>query len=244
MSERPILMSGPMIRAILAGQKSMTRRTVKGPVTFLGGSGQEADLSCWGWFFDGPDFHGYAVLERGLDGRHDHGNVSIPCPYGEPGDNLWVRETWATIKGNGIRTVYRADGEPVDTLRGTPIPNMRWQPSIFLRRGASRLSLAVTDIRVERVQSISDADVVAEGITAESVAALWAGASRKARKQAWGIDDPPFGSMAPYALWHLAWAIINGAESWFSNPWVWVVGFRRIAPAHEQPKESDNAPAR
>lgn len=98
MKERPILFTGPMVRAILADKKTQTRRivTTREPLQFIGGRGEEADPDKWGWFFDGPDHHGYMVLGRGHDERHDHGITSIRCPHGEPGDRLWVKETFST----------------------------------------------------------------------------------------------------------------------------------------------------
>jgi hypothetical protein len=86
------------VRALIDGRLTQIRRPVACKyLTFLGGQGQEQDPECWGYAFDGPDQHGYMVLARGLDERHDHGYVSIPCPLGEPGDVLYVRETWAEV---------------------------------------------------------------------------------------------------------------------------------------------------
>jgi hypothetical protein len=197
MKERGILFSAPMVRAILAGTKTQTRRVVRGPIEYLGPSGGQDDLSSWGWFFDGQDQHGYMVLARGMNERFDNGFISIPCPYGVPGDRLWVRETW---RGEGPSTVqYRADGGDVGTLK--------WRPSIFMPRAYSRIDLEVTEIRVQRVQEITEEDAYAEGISGGD-----------------SMGDP----VGEYAK---LWDSINGKRApWASNPWVWALTFRRVRP--------------
>lgn len=192
MKERPILFSAPMVRAILAGTKTQTRRVVRGPIEYLGPSGGQDDLSSWGWFFDGEEQHGYMVLARGMNERFDNGCISIPCPYGVPGDRLWVRETW---RGEGPGSVkYRADGDDVGSLK--------WRPSIFMPRWASRIDLEVTEVRVQRVQEITREDAIAEGVTTHDV----------------------FGFMR-------LWDSINGKRApWASYPWVWALTFKRVRP--------------
>jgi hypothetical protein len=221
--ERPILFSGPMVRAILERRKTQTRRAVKGPVQFLGGRGDEADLAEWGWGFDGPAHHGWAVLARGLNERHDHGRVSIPCPYGEPGDWLWVRETWALeqLGDDGDRVVWKADRAAAwrSEMEGrfyleSAYEPERWRPSIHMYRWASRLTLEVTGVRAERLQDISEEDARAEGC-------------------AGGHDViPHYGfSATPREHFRQLWSSIKGPESWDANPWVWVVEFRRAPEA-------------
>ena len=119
----------------------------------------------------------------------------VHCPYGQPGDRLWVREAWAVHPETGS-LLYRADDEaPADT---------RWKPSIHMPRKHSRILLEITSIKVERVQAISWEDALAEGTD----------------------NDPAttdaVGSFAKY------WNYINGAEAWDMNPWVWVVGFKKV----------------
>lgn len=180
MTERPILFSAPMVRALLAGTKTQTRRVVKRP-------------------------------ERYEGGLH---NCLHCCPYGEPGDRLWVRETWAPQVDCEVSaqrwTKLQAQHGPMPLLHfaadNEPGPWItKWRPSIHMPRWASRITLEVTEVRVERLQDISDADARAEGCVATS---KWAPNVR---------DD--------YAA---LWESINGAGSWAANPWVWVVAFRRV----------------
>lgn len=181
MRERPIIFSAPMIRALLDGRKTQTRRLVRTrePLSFLGGRGEEDDPACWGWSFDGRDHHGYTVLARGLNERHDHGRISIPCPYGEIGDRLWVRETWriggdenldvviGTVgldrrprNDRGLWAAYRATDPDVEYDEPHP-----WRPSIFMPRWASRLTLEhAVDVRVQRLQALSEEDARAEAV--------------------------------------------------------------------------------
>jgi hypothetical protein len=134
MNERPILFSAPMVRAILDGRKTMTRRVMRP---------QPEDY---------PYHYGLAVYR-----------VEKRCTYGVPGDLLWVRETWATTEQAGVhpsdaQIVYRATDPDWDTMEG-----WRWRPSIFMPRWASRLKLRITSVRVERVQEITEEDARAEG---------------------------------------------------------------------------------
>lgn len=217
MAERPILFSGAMVRAILEGRKSQTRRVVKGRGSrglpeFHGGRGEENDPSAWGWFFDGPDHHGYEVLARGLDERHDHGLVSMPCPFGRVGDRLWVRETFV-YRHKYDRYYYRADH-----LAFAPYAHNGWKPSIYMPRRASRLTLEVTGVRVERLNDISEEDAMAEGIKQLSSGSYGVGGELASLSMS-----------APDAFRSL-WESINGPGSWESNPWVWAITFKRVTP--------------
>ena len=174
MKERPILFSGPMVQAILAGRKTQTRRIVKPQSAVL------TDQMARGFGVRPPAVENAAV---------------IPCPYGQVGDRLWVREAWALHPETG-NLLYKADdGAPSDT---------RWRPSIHMPRKHSRILLEMTSIKVERLQAISREDALAEGTDSDPAAA------------------DPIGSFAKY------WDYINGVESWETNPWVWVVGFRKV----------------
>lgn len=230
--EHPILMSGAMVRAILDGRKTQTRRivTTRHPVTCIGSSDERDDPSSWGYFFDGPDHNGYMVLGRGHDEREDHGRISIPCPYGAPGDRLWVRETWCLAhpdyhteeEGERLgrpmrdgRWCHYAATDDVDENDG----RSPWRPSIHMPRWASRLTLEVAAIRVQRLQEITDEDTRAEGVTfGEMQPAI--------------INGEPGRAMifkARDAFAYL-WNAINGDRAlWSSNPWVWAVTFRRAA---------------
>jgi hypothetical protein len=163
-------------------------------------------------------------------------------PFGAPGDRLWVPETFycddVRSFGVGLRNkalraeflremYYRADGECCDQIAecvhdGPDDPGARWRPSIHMPRWASRLTLEITGVRVERVQAISEADAIAEGVTERAVADLL-GDSERAANCAY--------TLGPRGLWELGWTAINGADSWTRNEWVWVVEFRRVARA-------------
>jgi hypothetical protein len=148
MKERPILFSAPMVRAILDGRKTQTRRVIK---------------------------------EKLMRGEGAHVNN---CQYGKPGDRLWVRETFC-YHDYLARYLYKADG----------VTGVKWKPSIFMPRIASRIMLEITGIRVERLQDISEEDAIAEG---------------------WPKSSDWYRSL---------WESINGQGSWVLNPWVWVIEF-------------------
>lgn len=185
MKERPILFSAPMARAILEGRKTQTRRVVKPQKRWLiPGTGEMCVT------------------------KHD----MIPtCPYGVIGDRLWVRETWAEFPSDGD-TIYRADFD--DSVRhtdGTPLRDwLRWRPSIFLPRRASRITLEIVGVRVERIQDTSEEDARAEGMVREVLHAE-TGEHRTARDN-----------------FSIIWDSINGAGAWASNPWVWALTFKRV----------------
>lgn len=187
MKERPILFSGPMVRAIFDGTKTQTRRVVKPP--------KNVDPEHWmpEKFWDGQF--------NALHWPADHAEHEIlKCPYGQPGDRLWVRETFAEID---CRLTYKADFND-----GAHCVVKRWIPSIHMPRWASRITLEITDVRVERLQNISEQDAWAEGCL--------------------GWDDDVTGGSSGYGEFSELWVSINGVESWNSNPWVWVVEFRRV----------------
>lgn len=212
MKERPILFSAPMVSAILSGQKTQTRRAAK-PV-------RHPDL---GNTYD----PGALVLEH--EPQHV---IDRACPYGRPGDRLWVRETWMDLSGTGIepitgsrsRYAYRADtpaGSYGDETRKEY--GLKWRPSIFMPRGASRILLEIVSVRVERLNDISEADAIAEGVSQ---------LDDSEGPNFWGVTIDGIHFSAPTArdCYALLWAAINGAGSWDKNPWVWVVEFKRIEP--------------
>jgi len=226
MRERPILFNGDMVRAILAGQKVQTRRVAKSVMAVHTRTGEAlADI--------------------------DSAGPRVPCPFGQPGDRIWVRETWqhvhpiqvadgrysqrgyAGIPGPppvGYRTIYRADGEypAIYSLGGEPWPyrslqpferngmqafvdEPRWTPSIHMPRWACRLVLEITAVRVERLQAISEADAVAEGLS-QTESGSW-------------LPGP---CEHPEWAFHQLWAQVYGEPSWEANPWVWVIEFNKI----------------
>lgn len=154
MTDRPILFSGPMVRAILDGRKTMTRRLVRGA------TGAFWDHGAWTPTVTGNDI-------RWDCAPHGPHSMLLRCPYGVPGDRLWVRETWALgyhwdrYNPSSSRTGevwYRADTDEESVNRG------RWRPSIHMPRWASRITLDVVRVRVERLQAITAKDVQAEGV--------------------------------------------------------------------------------
>ena len=194
-----------MVRAILDGTKTQTRRIVKvRGLDFIGGKGQENDPSAWGYPY--TDREGYADLTDG-----------IPCPYGKPGDHLWVRETHRFQTWEHIE--YRADGathrvqDNDEWLREKDI-STKWRPSLFMPRWASRITLEVESVRVERLQAISEEDAWAEGIEVKFCEA----------------GKPCTCESNPVGEYRDLWESINGTGSWDENPFVWVVTFRRIKP--------------
>ena len=212
MKERPILFSGSMVRAILEGRKLVTRRVVKPQPQMV------TDQSIKPWEGDASALH--RLLEQ--SGKR--------CPYGQPGERLWVREAWAidmlaahsTVDGyhSMYALQYRADDaeREINVAPGEPDPYLAlydsqrgdWRPSIHMPRWASRILLEVTAVRVERLQDINRGDAMAEGCPFPNMAA--------------GPD--------PRQWFAELWQEINGAESWGANPWVWVVEFKRVEAAN------------
>lgn len=191
--ERPILFSGPMVRAILRGMdpKWQTRRAMRQDL--MGACG-EPDI----WE---PSGAGAWRSFNHITAETQH----IHSPYGAPGDRLWVRETWGKLDMGSV--CYRADDESAVPADG------RWRPSIHMPKWASRLTLEVTEVRVQRLQEISEDDARAEGPE------LWIdeGGRRTQRN--------------PKTAFRILWDSINGERkgcAWEDNPWVWSVSFRRF----------------
>jgi len=186
-ADRPILFSAPMVRALLAGTKTQTRRAVK--------------MDRW----------------RLADGGEEFAPPTAACPYGQPGDRLWVREAWARTKvaqdaTGAIVVVYRESDSRTDY--GGP-----WKPSIHMPRAASRITLDITRVRVERLQAISEADAIAEGIVQTY--------------DGWGLPaGEHYHAADPRQSYFSLWEAINGPGSVEANPWLWVVEFKRLEVAH------------
>lgn len=204
MAERPIIFSGPMVRAILDGRKSQTRRIA----TFkpreeglnLGFSGLSVGHYC-----TGVPTSGWVLCSRGGGGCWNDRTFPLHCPYGVPGDRLWARETFL-LRAAGKHAVYRAEFDPVDAA-GFGAMYGGWKPSIHMPRWASRITLEVVSVRVERLQEISEGDAFAEGIDGEAL--------HRAK------------GYAPDAFRKL-WDSINAKRApWESNPYVWVIEFKR-----------------
>lgn len=203
MKERPILFSGPMVCAILQGRKTQTRR-----LRSLGLINQAPDN--WELMRQGALLGGWAAtFGRAGSALGADDVMTIFCPYGAPGDRLWGRETWNCID-TGIKT-QRRDWV---RYRATDGDELHWRPSIHMPRWASRIDLDLTDVRVERVQSITPRDVVAEGIYHEP--------------GEWGLDSDYTHLVKAFGT---LWDDVNGAKpvgAWASNPWVWALTVKRI----------------
>lgn len=228
MKAHPILFSAPMVRAILAGTKTQTRRALA--PRGLG----FVECCCGGtaarWMAEGDRWH---CGTCGGGARLTHNDVEyLRCPYGQPGDRLWVRETWNSFDG-WAGYYYAADYDgwgigPDDDPDHVPDHAVRWKPSIHMPRAASRITLEITSVRVERLQEIweNDADCIAEGI--EEMPPHPCGTKRwrnyqPGHPQAWSPN-----LVTPGNSFSTLWRLINGDESWDANPWVWAITFKRI----------------
>jgi len=226
--ERPILFSAPMVRAILEDRKTVTRRAVKGfQIPTEDTAIPVGDRQRWSAIGQKDPRYGFCVFGSTEAECAKELEQYAPCPYGKPGDRLWVRETTEADYANGaVLSRYAADGEPVLYAScGDPEYNgsvAHWnyprksRPSIHMPRWASRILLEITAVRVERLQDISRADIRAEGLQCPPELAS---------------DDvsPNYRDWYP-AAWRELWESINGADSWTTNPWVWVVEFKRVTP--------------
>lgn len=219
MKERPILFSAPMVRALLAGTKTQTRRAIKPQPPSIEAVKAKAGIG-YGWIAATQRIAHWRVsgpvwAVRDLMGQEPQ----LRCRYGLPGDRLWVREAWAVhaiLDGRPPRDIdapvtYAADG-PMPPLIG------KLRPSMFMTRWASRITLEVTEVRVERLQDISEADAIAEGIVAQH-----GGGWGLPAGEHFHFSDPPI------SYWSL-WEAINGPGSVEANPWVWAVSFRKVVP--------------
>ncbi len=209
--ERPILFSGPMVRAILEGRKTQTRRIVKNHP----GCGFEI-----GTYHKAlTDRHGeqYPACTESFGIFAEDGSWSIECPYGQPGERLWVREAWAPATAalplaDGV--IYRAD---YHTGLERRYGDQKWKPSIHMKRADSRINLEITSVRVELLNEISVEDSIAEGI--EPVRNIW----KLYGERIIGSADATGQPRKSYAS---LWQSINGPGSWAANPFVWVVEFK------------------
>jgi hypothetical protein len=237
-SERPILFTAPMIRALLAGTKTQTRRAVKLPKWM---AAQGGDLNAATTFRD-PGFGDGEYLHVRLN---DESQQRVYCPYADtPGDRLWVREAFRfldSFDGDSPSTVgtrclvagypkpwapthYEADGCRDNWMNVGTVPGSitagKLRPGIHMPRWASRILLEMVTVRVERLQDISEADAIAEGITegtGDFAGCFFSG-------------GPAMSGTTAKECYARLWDEINGAGSWAANPWVWCLTFRMIKP--------------
>lgn len=218
MKERPILFTGEMVRAILSGEKTQTRRIVKPQPVSVEEIRKEVGIG-YSLFTDhfAPDVFRISgpvavVLEKsGLKPGY-----RWKCFFGQVGDRLWVRETFMGWYREGVFShvaAYKADGYQAEQ-------DERWTPSIHMPRSASRINLEITNIKVERLNDISEQDAKDEGIVG--------GLISRTGSAGWGSNE---GMPDIYkSKWKFAelWESINGVGSWDENPWVWVIEFKRV----------------
>lgn len=224
---RPILFSGPMVRAILEGRKTQTRRVIKPqpPDEWL--PSEMTDIhKMWS---DGsfPMQNGEPII-KGWGVVNESGDWGCVCPHGKPGDNLWVRETWqALTRRFGVEYNPKVYLDPdwekwhkyYRATDGGLLPDdSHWRPSIFMPRWVCRIELEITNVRVERLQSISEVDAIAEGVYTNKQAVEKLGLPADTKLSGSCVDK-----------YRIVWESINGKKyPWVSNCWVWVISFRRI----------------
>lgn len=237
MKERPILFSAPMVRAILDGRKTQTRRVMR--------------------VYEHPAVADYVIDSEGRAAARAHSeevatqfvstfpHARVLCRFGKIGDRLWVKEAWKYAD-------WSEDGEPVIQYRagGKSYPEVpddwqekvidiwadlsdpanreidglsadrKWRPSLFMPCWASRITLEITNVRVERLNEIGMGDAVAEGISCVDYK--------------WGLAETGFSHNAPEHAYRMLWDSLNAkGHSWSSNPWVWVVEFKQIKEASD-----------
>ena len=251
LKERPIIMGADSVRAILDGRKTQTRRVIKPRYK--------------------QDEYGFNVVSRPATGERwvekadedgggfEDGTRIVPCPFGEIGDRLWVRETVffetfhqqsdEELERDGFNPnigvwVYRADNHDYPTITAN------WTSPMFMSREASRITLEITDIRVERVQDITEEEVIAEGIISDDEYAYRAGEENLfpcPRCKGYGVHEA-FGydygitevdcthCNTPKKRYRIIWDSLNAKRGypWENNPWVWVISFKQI---HNQKEE-------
>lgn len=205
MKEHPILFSTPMVQAILEGRKTQTRRVVK--------MKKQITDPAFGYTAFTPKNH---ISVRGIHANGQYGESFFKCPYGQPGDLLYVRETFTPYRTD--KYLYKAD----EIL----LINGAWKPSIHMPKAAARIWLEVEEVKVEWLQDISEEDAKEEGVTPDLA------------------TDHPKGVY--YTAFSDLWTKINGNGSWISNPWVWVIKFKVLsttgATSIQNPATSNQQP--
>ncbi|MGP2644820.1 hypothetical protein ACTVKS_15350 [Serratia bockelmannii] len=228
MKERPVIFNGEMVRAIIDGRKTQTRRVMKvQPSEHFHPMNMSLELDYSArWYTPGViDKDGYLQPATGQVFGVAGEDEGYACPFGAVGDLLWVRETWSSDFANyypNDRVWYAADNnrcsdiEVVNGVRGIYSPEsdvhvpFRWRPSIHMPRWASRITLEITGVRVERLNDISDGDAISEGCSTADM------------KSGECVAD----------VFARLWSSIYGGDSWNANPWVWVIEFKPVEAQH------------
>lgn len=219
MRERPILFNGDMVRAILAGTKTQTRRPA--PINALSFTHHPDGLITWAVQF--------VKAVKGVLASYSGGSfteevarsiiASQFCPFGQPGDRLWVRETWGQDEALCEGVQYRADWYQEAQDHAADHSEWRWRPSIHMPRWACRIVLEIVSVRVERVQEISETDAISEG--PERATLGYRDYAPRCGGHEYAQASDSFRS-----LWDSVYA--SRSLGWDSNPWVWVVEFKRL----------------
>jgi len=231
---RPIIFSGAMVRALLAGTKTQTRRIIKG-IEIVDGVVPGTIT------YTGKNCYGQNIAPGSLSDRLF--GIASNCPYGQPGERLWVRETWRKhYYGNGgvnaPGVMYAADNATRWTPEAGDFSDETWRPSIFMPRWASRILLEIAAVRCERLQDISEADAKAEGcqigiapgVVRGALPCVNCGRSQRDHSGVAFACNGTAGVFCPNTYkggYAMLWEQINGPQSWAANPWVWVVEFKR-----------------
>lgn len=248
MNERPIHFMDPMIRALLYQQKTQTRRLIKPQPDDPGTFGLSP---IWGHGVKDGNFTIHAATNE----SGQRADRYIRCPYGATGDRLWVREAWAHVPASAYNLAHvphrfhpdnsdpRSGSVAVYRTGWSRCKPGRWKPATYMPRWASRITLEITDVRVECVQEISETDALAEGaiwwvqdeklgpISSDNREDLWC---RYAKRR----TDPDSGVATHRAAFAMLWDHIQGADfwdtpaeaptGWVANPWCWAITFRPV----------------
>lgn len=256
MKERPILFSAPMVRAIIDGRKTQTRRVVNFPADWKRHGIEHDDLDKSGFWNCGQGMHCGSKVGH----RWQYGDEFLPRQNYQTGDRLWVRETWAPVNNFGIEAItYRSDGDVWNVPKDDdfnfipPVPDnwcfalwypdlisgeeKGWKSSIHMPKWASRITLGITDVRVERLQQITEDSAQAEGARWVDFRTDYYGN----QLSGWSMEDP-FPDHFAKCLYTARMAFANyinkihGGKDWnmkptnlwYQNPWVWVIEFKRV----------------
>jgi hypothetical protein len=235
MRERPIIFTAESVRAILDGTKTQTRRVMREPWKVqlphpVHGDGPFRDTRANAGIYIAHHNRYGAVSVEASNGRLlgvKPAEFEWVCPYGQVGDHLWVRETWVEWGGELVyleKSLDKHGNEDADSKRCRLDYGVTWKSPMFMPRWASRITLEIVNIKVQRVQDISDDDAMAEGVYE------WY-KQVQLPHEGWSYWSPVHGSGAAQKFGEL-WDSINARRGypWDSNCWVWAIEFRRVTP--------------